>query len=117
MKNRYKKAFSSFEVIISIVISSIVVVYSMLYIKNSYTFNKNSKQIEIYKLDLLSTKAFLQKHENIKNKLLYKNQSLYFENSVLLENIKEFNIKEHLNYLEISINLDDKIKQIWKIKK
>ena len=52
-----KNSFSSLELIASIIISSIIIVYSMLFIKESIFSNTNNQQMEILKLDLLSTKA------------------------------------------------------------
>lgn len=111
-----KNSFSSLELIASIIISSIVIVYSMLFIKESMFLNTNNQQIETLKLDLLSTKAFLQKHQDLKSKLKLENRILYFENSILLKDVYDFTIQKKSTYYEIDINLDKKIKQVWKIK-
>lgn len=110
-----KNSFSTFEIILAIIVSSIVVIYSMLFIKESYENNQSLETIQIHKLDLLSTKAFLQKHEDLENKLSYKNETLYFEDAVLLKNVKEYKINKKVDFLEIEINLDNQIKQTWKI--
>ena len=111
-----KNSFSSLELIASIIISSIVIVYSMLFIKESMFSNTNNQEIEIVKLDLLSTKVFLQKHNNLESKLKFENKTLYFENSILLKDVYNFEIIKQKKYYEIHINLKNKIKQIWKIK-
>lgn len=111
-----KNSFSSLELIASIIISSIVIVYSMLFIKESMLSNTNNQEIEILKLDLLSTKVFLQKHQDLESKLKLENKILYFENSILLKDVYDFQIQKKATYYEIDINLDEKIKQVWKIK-
>lgn len=111
-----KNSFSSLELIASIIISSIVIVYSMLFIKESMFSNTNNQEIEILKLDLLSTKIFLQKHQNLESKLKLEDKILYFENSILLKDVYDFQIQKKTTYYEIDINLDEKIKQVWKIK-
>ena len=46
-------------------------------------------------------------------KFNYTNQNLYFENSLLLENVKEFSLNQSANKITIFINLDNKIAQTW----
>lgn len=111
-----KNSFSTFEIILVIIISSIVTIYSMLFIKELYSTNKNLQEIEINKLDMLSTKAFLQKQKDIDKKLKLINTTLYFEENILLKNIKNFNLKKEKNIITIDINLNNKIKQVWKFK-
>jgi len=112
-----KNSFSLLEIILTIIISSIVIVYSMLFIKESYFENENSRSIEIHKLELLNTKAYLQKQKDIYKKLTYKNKILYFEDAVLLKKVEEFKIENKSTYIFIAINLNDKIIQEWKILK
>lgn len=108
-----KNSFSLFEIILTLVISSIVIIYSSLFLKELYFENKSSQDIQIKKIDLLSTKIFLEKHKNNLQNLKYENNNLYFENRLLLENIKKFEININDNIVNIQINLDDTIEQKW----
>ena len=110
-----KCSFSLFEVILTVLISSFIIVYSMLYLKESIYENENSRSIEIHKLELLNTKIFLQKQEDISNKLSYENKILYFEDAILLKKVQKFSLSKNEKYVEIKINLADKISQDWKI--
>ena len=110
-----KSSFSLFEIILTVLISSFIIVYSMLYLKESISINENNRDIEIHKLELLNTKAFLQKQEDISDKLSYKNKTLYFEDSILLKEVQSFSLNKNNNFIEIKINLNDKISQVWKI--
>lgn len=110
-----KSSFSLFEIILTVLISSFIIVYSMLYLKESISINENNRDIEIHKLELLNTKAFLQKQEDISDKLSYKNKTLYFEDSILLKEVQSFSLNKNSSYIEIKINLNDKISQVWKI--
>lgn len=110
-----KSSFSLFEIILTVLISSFIIVYSMLYLKESISTNENNRDIEIHKLELLNTKAYLQKQEDISDKLSYKNKTLYFEDSILLKEVQSFSLNKNNNFIEIKINLNDKILQIWKI--
>lgn len=112
-----KNSFSLFEVILVIVLSSIITIYSFSFIKELYSKNKNLQNIEINKLDLLSTKIFLERNKNNLKNLSYKNQTLFFTNSILLENIKDFKIDESKNKISIYINLNDLIIQKWEFLK
>lgn len=108
-----KNSFSLFEIILTLVISSIVIIYSSLFLKELYFENKSSQDIQIKKIDLLSTKIFLERHKNNLQNLKYENNNLYFENRLLLENIKKFEININDNIVNIQINLDDTIEQKW----
>ena len=109
-----KNSFTLFEIILTLIISSIVIIYSSFFIKELYTQNQNSLNTQTNKLDLLSTKIFLQKHKNEIEKLKYENQNLYFDNFLLLENVKEFNINNVNNTINIYISINNSIKQEWK---
>ncbi|QKF66394.1 hypothetical protein AVENP_0834 [Arcobacter venerupis] len=108
-----KNSFSLLEIILTLIISSIVIVYSTLFTKELFFENKINQQIEIQKIDLLSTKVFFGKHLNELDEFSYSNNNLYFKNSLLLENIKEFKLNKNANKISIHINLNDKIIQNW----
>ena len=108
-----KNSFSLLEIILTLIISSIVIIYSTLFAKNLFFENKINEQIEIQKIDLLSTKIFFEKHLNEINEFSFSNENLYFQNNLLLENVKEFNLIKLANNTTIFINLDNKIVQTW----
>lgn len=108
-----KNSFSLLEIILTLIISSIVIIYSSLFTKELYFQNKNNQNIEIAKIDMLSTKIFLDKNKKDIDKIDYKNENLYFKNSLLLENVKEFKINKDTDKINIYINFDNKIIQDW----
>ena len=108
-----KNSFSLLEIILTLIISSIVIIYSTLFTKNLFVENKINEQIEIQKIDLLSTKIFFEKHLNEIDEFSFTNENLYFQNNLLLENVKEFNLIKLANNTTIFINLDNKIVQTW----
>ncbi len=109
-----KSAFSLFELILVILISSIMVVYSFSFLKELYSSNKNLQKRETAKVDLLSTKIFLQKHKDNLSKLEYKNNTLYYDGSILLEKVKEFKLNQNKGKISIKINFNDMIIQTWR---
>lgn len=116
MKNNhtYKSAFSLFELILTILLSSILIIYSLNFSLKLYEKNKNSYDLEIKKTNLLSTKIFLQKHKKDISKLDYFDEKLYFNNALLLDKVKSFTLSKDNSFIKIFINYDDSIKQRWK---
>ena len=113
-----KNSFSLLELIIVIIISSIVIINSLFFLKESYFINKDLQNTEIIKIDLLSTKIFLSKHSTeIKDYVILKDLTLFYKDNILLENVSSFSIEEKTNYFQISISINDKVKQLWKIQK
>lgn len=110
-----KNSFSLLEIILTLIISSIVIIYSTLYTKELILENKQTQQLEIDKIDFLATKIFIEKNKNNIEKLSYSNNNLYFENSLLLKDVKEFNLNKTSTNITIYINLKNKIIQTWKI--
>ena len=108
-----KNSFSLLEIILTLIISSIVIIYSTLFTKELFFENKINQQLEIQKIDLLSTKVFFEKHLNEINEFSFSNNNLYFKNSLLLENVKSFTLNKSSNKITIEINLNDKIIQNW----
>ena len=108
-----KNSFSLLEVILTLIISSIVIIYSTLFAKELFFENRINQQLEIQKIDLISTKIFFEKHLNQIDEFSFSNENLYFQNNLLLENVKEFNLIKFANNTTIFINLDNKIVQTW----
>jgi len=112
-----KSSFTLLEIILSIIISSIIIVYTLGFAKEIFLDNKTSQEIEIKKVDLLFAKAFLQKNsQNLKENLEYKNKTLYFKNSTLLEEVEKFELKIQNDEVSIFINTNNQIEQIWNFK-
>lgn len=109
-----KNSFTLFEVILSLTISSIVIIYSMNYTKELFFSNKTIQKTELEKINLINTKIFLQKHKNELEKVEFQDEKLYFDKSLLLENVKEFELKRVDSFITILINYNDIIKQEWK---
>ena len=108
-----KNSFTLLEIILTLVISSIIVIYSALFTKELFFENKINQQLELQKINLLSTKIFFEKHLTQIDEFNVSNENLYFQNNLLLENIKEFSLIKIENRINISINLDNKIIQNW----
>lgn len=108
-----KNSFTLLEILLTIAISSIIIIYSLNFSKNLYFNNQLSKNIEILKLDLMATKIFLQKQSDIENRLIFKNENLFFDNELLLKDVKKFDIQNSNNRIEIKINLNNQIEQFW----
>ena len=108
-----KNSFSLLEIILTLIISTIVIIYSSFFTKELIIDNKYNQNIEMAKINILSTKIFLEKHKNELDLISYTNKNLYFKNSLLLEKVKEFSLSTTSTYIKININYDDKIKQSW----
>ena len=108
-----KNSFTLLETIISITFLSIVIIYSTLFAKNLFFENKTNQNLEIQKIDLLSTKIFFEKHLNQIDEFSFSNENLYFQNNLLLEKVKKFSLIKEDKRTTILINLDNKIAQTW----
>ncbi len=108
-----KNSFSLLEIILTLIISSIVIIYSTLFTKELFFENKINQELEIQKIDLLSTKIYFEKHLNEIDDFTFSDNNLYFKNNLLLENVKSFTLNKSTNKVTIRINLDDKIIQNW----
>lgn len=111
-----KNSFTLLEIILTILISSIVIINSTYLSKELFETNKDIQNMEILKLDLLSSKIFLQKNNtDLEKNLTYKNDTIYFKKNILLQDVSDFNISKKDKYYEISLELNEKAKEIWKI--
>lgn len=108
-----KNSFSLFEIILTLIVSSIVIIYSTLYLKEIFYINQTTQQLEIDRINFLSTKVFIEKHKNELELISYSNNNLYYKNSLLLEEVKEFSINKREKSFSIKINFKDKIIQTW----
>src|SRR5574344_2186498 len=110
-----KNSFSLFELLLTLIISSTIIIFSSKYLKEIYLENQNIQNIEISKIDLRNKKIFLEKNIKDLDKLTFTNNNLYFKNYILLEKVNEFKLIKNSDHIEIFINYDNKITQIWKI--
>ena len=63
-----KNSFSLFELILTLAISTTIIIYSTLLVKDLIILNKTSLSKELARLELNSTKIFIEKNKNELNK-------------------------------------------------
>lgn len=113
-----KKAFSLFELLIVLFISSIVLVFSFKFAKQLQESQIKNQEIAILKIDLNSTKIFIERNiSNIDEKLSFDGNNLYYADSLLLKNVSSFSSTNTTDIKTINITLDKKLSQTWKFKK
>lgn len=115
MFSNMKNSFTLFELILTLAISTTIIIYSSLFIKDLVIINKNSLFGEIARVELNYTKIFFEKHKNELNKFGLNNKILYFDNTILLKNVSDFNIYISQEVATINISLENSYKQVWKI--
>lgn len=114
---KLNRAFSLFELILVILISSIVLIYSSYFTKELHLSQKENEKIAILKLDLSSAKIIIEKNlPQIVDKLKYKNNTLYIDENILLKDVSSFKITKSSSKLQIDIKLDERIEQRWVFK-
>ena len=112
-----KNAFSLFELIVVVFISSILLIYTFTFTKELYETQITNENIAILKIDLNSTKIIIEKNlPNSKNSLNYDGQTLFYDGNILLKNVTSFFMQTNSNILTIDITLENKISQTWKFK-
>lgn len=113
----YKNSFTLLEILFVVFIGSIFFIYTFIFTKDIYEVNKENENISILKIDLNSTKIILQKNINlVKDKLIYKNNSLYLDDNLLLENVSYFSKEVSSKSIKITLTIDDSITQNWILK-
>lgn len=90
-----KKSFTLLEVIFVLLLSSVIISATVLFIKSMQENNKHNLQRRILDIDLLSTFVFIQNNIKKVKELKYENKNLYFQNKLLLENISSFSIEKN----------------------
>ena len=111
-----KRSIVLVEVIFSIVLFSIVIVYSMNILITLYKTN-NSKVFQTSNnIKLETTRLFLIKNNDF-SLVQYNDGILKFDDNLLLNNISSYNIDINNNLATIDICVfENKICQVWKIK-
>lgn len=113
----YKKSFSLIELIVVILISSIILIYTFSFAKELQQTQIQNQQIAILKIDMNSTKIIIEKNlSNIQHRLSYDGQTLFLDKNILLKNVNSFSQKSYSGILQIDINLENKISQTWEFK-
>lgn len=112
-----KKAFSLFELILVLLISSIILIYSLKFAKELQEEQVLNQRIAVYKIDINSTKIIIEKNlENIISRLKLDNSTLYLDENILLQNVSSFFISQNSNILTVKIVLDNTISQTWEFR-
>jgi len=111
-----KNSLLLLEVIFSIVLFSIIILSSMNITINLFKTNKSTIQTTFQNLLFETTRLYLSKNNDFAL-IDYKNNSLYYDNNLLLNDISLFNIS-HINKIiniELCISNNSNC-QNWKIK-
>lgn len=98
-----KKSFALLEVIFVLLLTSLVISSSVVFIKNMKENNKDTLQSRIIDIDLEATFVFIQNNVKKIKDLKYKKKTLYFENKLLLENVNSFTIEKNKNTYILNI--------------
>jgi len=111
-----KSSMVLLELIVSLLLFSIVAITSSKMIFSLIKENKNSTFAVQNNLVLETTRLFFTKHNDFtKYKII--DTKLYFEGTLLLENISKFETSELNSIKTINICLyEDTLCQIWKIR-
>lgn len=105
-----------FELLISILLFSIVSIFSLKIILELYKKNETSYFQTVNILKLESTRLFLTKNNDF-SKLTFSNDKLNYNGDLLLSDVSKYNLKVANDIASIDICIyDNKICQIWKIK-
>lgn len=112
-----KKSFITFELLIVIVVSSIIIINSFISIKDIYSISKNDETFAIYKLDLLSSKIILQKNKDYVDRLKYKNNQLFIDEDLFLDGVKDYKISKNSNFTNISFKYKNSFDINWVIRR
>lgn len=108
-----KNSFTIFEIILTLTISSFVIVYTMSFTKELLITNQKTQDLELKKINLLATKIFFQKHKNELDKIKYLDEKIFFDDSLLLENVNNFTLEKKEENINIKIEYAKLIKQEW----
>lgn len=108
-----KNSFTIFEIILTLTISSFVIVYTMSFTKELLITNQKTQDLELKKINLLATKIFFQKHKNDLDKIKYLDEKIFFDDSLLLDNVNNFTLEKKEENINIKIEYAKLIKQEW----
>ncbi len=109
-----QNSFVLIEVIFSVVLFSIIFIYTLNNTISILKQNQQSYKTNISILKLESTKLFLEKNQNF-NKLLYSSNKLFYDHNLLLNKIQSFSLSKQNDFTIIDICIAD-ISQKWYFK-
>ncbi len=104
------------EVVFSVVLFSIVLIYSMNILLSLQSKSKTSLSYTYNNINLESTRLYLQKN-NEKDKIRYQDDILFYDNNILLDKVTVFEISLNGAIGDINICIDtiNTTCQRWKI--
>ena len=105
------------EVIFSIVLFSIVLIYSMNILISLQSKSNSSLVFTYNNINLETTRLYLQKN-NQKEKIRCQNGVLFYDNNILLDKVTTFELSfgNEFSYINICIGKINKTCQAWNIK-
>jgi Tfp pilus assembly protein PilV len=109
-----KFSFVLIEVIFSVVLFSIIFIYTLNSTLSIQKQNQQSYKRNIAILKLESTKLFLEKNKNF-TKLQFTENKLFYDTHLLLDSITSYTLSKESNLTNIDICLND-ICQKWYFK-
>jgi hypothetical protein len=111
------KSIVLLELIISIVLVSIISLISLDFTFSLYKQNQKNIILNIIKIDLESTKLFL--NINKFDKISYKNKTIKYNNNILLQNVSKFNYSSSNDLTKVDICIYNKYEvcKQWIMKK
>ena len=108
-----KNSFTIFEIILTLTISSFVIVYTMSFTKELLITNQKTQDLELKNINLHATKIFFKKHKNDLDKIKYLDEKIFFDDSLLLDNVNNFTLEKKEENINIKIEYAKLIKQEW----
>jgi hypothetical protein len=114
---RYLKSALLMEMIVVVGILSFVGIYFNLYLSKLYTSNKTQREISLKLIELESTNVFIAKKLSLGYSIddfYLQNNTLYFQNYVLLNDVDSFTVTPLNNRYKINISVSNfKIVKEW----
>lgn len=111
-----KSSFSILEMFLSIVVSTTIIIYANIFLRELLNKNQKSLDFESYKLELLSAKIILEKNSKDLDSLSLDKNMLFFKNSPLLKDVKKFSISKNSDFATINLTIRDDFQLLWSIK-
>lgn len=106
-----KNSFTLIEVIFTITIFSIISISIVTFLKTINEKNLSDYKKEVYTLDINSTFLLLEKNMYMIDKVKLKENKLFLENIVLLEDVSKFEIIKNKKIYYIKICIDNLCKK------
>ena len=111
-----KSSFSILEMFLSIIISTTIIIYANIFLRELLYKNQKTLDFESYKLELISAKIILEKNSKDLSGLKLNQNILFFKNSPLLKDVKNFSLSVNSDFATINLTIKDDIMLSWNIK-